>query len=214
MQRMCNADDLKIATEALLRQAPDLAAIATACGPPPLRLMPAGFAGLAEVVAGQLISKQAAAAIYARLEQEARPISPQTYLALSPETHAAIGLTRAKQAALAGIAEAILSGELDLAALGTMDSAEATRALTRYRGIGVWTAEVYLMFCEGHADIFPAGDLALRAAAAHAFAMEKRPEIAALRARAETWRPWRSVAARLLWAYYANVMKRNVLPVG
>ena len=214
MKRLRNADDLEIATAALLDDAPELAAIAEQCGPPPLRLMPSGFAGLAEVVTGQLISKAAAAAIFGRLRDATGPLTPETYLALAPEMHRSIGLTRAKQAALSGLAQAIADGELDLAALGALDSETAIANLTRYRGIGVWTAEVYLMFCEGHADVFPAGDLALRAAAAQAFRLGEKPEIADLRARANDWRPWRSVAARLLWAYYAGVMKRDVLPVG
>jgi DNA-3-methyladenine glycosylase II len=80
-------------------------------------------------------------------------------------------------------------------------------------GIGPWTAEVYLMFCGGHADVFPAGDVALQAAVGHAFAMESRPSSKQLAALAEIWRPWRSVAARLFWAYYAVRMRRNVTPI-
>jgi len=82
------------------------------------------------------------------------------------------------------------------------------------KGIGPWTAEVYLMFCGGHVDVFPAGDVALQAAVAAAFGLAERPQAKALAGLAEIWSPWRSVAARLFWAYYAAKMRRDGLPIG
>ena len=214
MERLRNGDDLQTALADLCADAPLLAGLVATCPEIPLRLLPSGFAGLSEVVAGQMISKQAAAAIFARLRAACDPLTAGTYLALSPEAHAGIGLTRAKQATLDGIARAIAGGTLDLAALDALPADEALALLTAYRGIGVWTAEVYLMFCAGHVDIFPAGDLALRIAAADAFGLDERPDAATLRALARDWRPYRSVAARILWAHYAQITKRDVLPVG
>ncbi|MGV0818435.1 DNA-3-methyladenine glycosylase family protein [Martelella sp. AMO21009] len=214
MERLRNGDDLDKARAALCENAPLLADLAATCPEIPLRLLPTGFAGLAEVVAGQMISKQAAAAIFARLRAACDPLTAETYLALSPEAHAGIGLTRAKQATLDGIARAIAGGTLDLAAIDALPAHEAMALLTAYRGIGVWTAEVYLMFCAGHIDIFPAGDLALRIAAADAFGLSERPDAATFRTLARDWQPYRSVAARILWAHYAQMTKRDVLPVG
>lgn len=214
MQRLRNGDDLEKALAALYAQCPLLSDIAAQCPEIPLRLMPPGFAGLAEVVTGQMISKQAAAAIFARLLSACPQLSPENYLALSPETLAAVGLTRAKQASLETIARAIGNGALDLAALDALPPDQALRILTGYRGIGTWTAEVYLMFCAGHADIFPAGDLALRIAATDAMGRSERLEAGALRQLADAWKPWRAVAARILWAHYARITKRDVLPVG
>ena len=214
MQRIGNADDLQRALDALAEQSPRLGAIAAQCPEIPLRLMPAGFAGLAEIVTGQMISKQAAAAIFGRLSSAASPLTAETYLRLSPEALAGIGLTRAKQATLKGVANAIADGTLNLAAIGIMPADEAMKRLMHHRGIGAWTAEVYLMFCAGHIDIFPAGDLALRIAAADALGHSTRPEIEALRALAQAWKPYRSVAARVLWAHYARITKRDVLPIG
>ncbi len=214
MQRLSNRADLDRAVVRLCESAPAMASIAAQSGEIPLRLRPGGFEGLSEVITGQLISRQAAASIFARVKAACHPLTPEAFLALPPETRAGLGLTRAKQASLAAIALAILDGRLDLALVAEMPSEEAIAALTLHRGIGPWTAEVYLMFSAGHIDIFPAGDLALRAAAAHAFSLGRRPDIDALRRLAEGWRPCRAVAARILWAYYARVMKKDVLPVG
>ncbi|WP_180898667.1 DNA-3-methyladenine glycosylase family protein [Martelella soudanensis] len=214
MQRLRNGDDLQKALAALCENAPLLARLAADCPEIPLRLLPPGFAGLAEVITGQMISKRAAAAIFARLEAACDPLTAESYLALAPEILANIGLTRAKQATLDIVARAIDDGRLDLAALETLQADEGMKLLTTYRGIGAWTAEVYLMFCAGHADIFPAGDLALRIAASQALGKSDRIEAEALRAVAREWQPYRSVAARILWAHYARITKRDVLPVG
>ena len=214
MQRLRNGDDLEKALSALCGQSPLLAGIVRQCPEIPLRLMPPGFAGLAQVVTGQMISKQAAAAIFARLSAACPTLSARAYLALAPETLTAIGLTRAKHSTLHAIARAIDDGTLDLAALDALEATESLALLTSYRGIGEWTAEVYLMFSVGHLDIFPAGDLALRIAATEALGKCERLESSALRTLAEQWRPYRSVAARILWAHYAKITRRDVLPVG
>lgn len=214
MRRMRNGEEIAAALAALVAADPALVPVAEKAGPLPERAMPEGFAGLCEVIAGQMISKQAAAAIFARLKAACQPLTAESFLTLDPETLAKIGLTRAKQKSLTGLATAVAGGELELSSIGTLESQAAINRLTRFSGVGQWTAEVYLLFSCGHPDIFPAGDLALRAAFAHAFEHAERPEIPALRKNAARWSPHRSAAARLFWAYYAAEMKRDVLPVG
>ncbi|TPW31060.1 DNA-3-methyladenine glycosylase 2 family protein [Martelella alba] len=214
MAAIYNSKDIEAELSRLLALAPALAPVAARAGLLPPRRAPSGFAGMVGVVAGQLISKQAASAILARITAACGALTPQRFLSLSPAQRMALGLTRAKRETLENLALAIIEGRLDLAAIGAMESEEAMAALTKLKGIGPWSAEVYLMFSAGHGDIFPAGDLALRAALAHAFALPERPSIAAVRAMALGWAPYRSVAARLFWAYYAREMKRDVLPLG
>lgn len=191
-----------------------LAAITALAGPVPLRLQPAGYAGLAEIVVSQMVSKASAAAIWARLSAETgAPVTGPAVLALGADGLFAVGLSRAKAATLMGIAEAEQSG-LDLVALCSLDGTEAARRLTAIKGIGAWTAEVYLMFCAGHPDVFPVGDIALVNAVRHAFGHERRLEGPALASFARDWSPWRSVAARLFWAYYSRQMGRAADPLG
>ena len=101
------------------------------------------------------------------------------------------------------------NGVIDLNAVGNMDADEAHALLTALHGVGPWTADIYLLFCLGHADAFPAGDLAVQEAARIALNLRKRPDAKALTKLAESWRPWRGVAAHLLWAYYHVVKKRD-----
>ena len=122
-------------------------------------------------------------------------------------------LSRAKADTLKRVAEAVASGTLDLHGLSRADTSEAMAALTGIRGIGPWTAEVYLMFCGGHPDVFPAGDVALQSAVGHALGFDTRPTAKMLIEMAGLWSPWRSVAARLFWAYYATEMRRDGLPI-
>ena len=111
------------------------------------------------------------------------------------------------------LAVAEIEGRIDLRGLCSLTAAEAIGQLTAIRGIGAWTAEVYLLFCAGHPDVFPAGDVALQNAVAHAFGLDERPGARLLSDIAADWRPWRGVAARLFWAYYAREMRRSVQPV-
>ena len=169
----------------------------------PLRLRPGGFAGLAQIVVSQLVSKASANAIYQRFEQHISPLTPAAYLEAGTGVWQKIGLSRPKQATFSAISTAIISGKLDLESLGQLCPEEAKAHLTAIKGIGPWTAQVYLLFCMGHSDIFPSGDLALREAARLIWSMESRPTDKELAAIARKWSPRRAVAARLLWAYYA-----------
>ena len=200
MRIIRNAEDIEAGLAALAAADPRLVPVIAAAGPVPLRLMEAGFAGLAFVIVSQMISKASAAAIWNRI-CAAGPVTAEAYLLHEPGRIATFGLSRAKAATLLNLARAVADGGVDLHGLAQAEPGAAVAQLTALPGIGPWTAEVYLMFCGGHADVFPSGDVALQAAAADAFGLAERPSARALSEVATAWRPWRSVAARHLRAY-------------
>lgn len=165
--------------------------------PLPLRRREAGFAAMADAIIGQQISVAAAASIRGRLEA-AGLFSEAAIRAATPDDLRAAGLSRPKARYLAAIAEA----GLDWDGLAALPDDEAISRLTALPGVGVWTAEIYLKFALGRADVFAAGDLALQEGARLLYRLPERPGPAALRVLAEPWQPWRAVAARGLWAYY------------
>ncbi len=206
--------DLDAGLDRLLAADPRLVVVAEACGPLPLRLSEPGFAGLGHIVVSQMVSKESADAIWRRIvAATGEPPTAKAYLALHPTVVATFGLSRAKADTLLAIAQAVASGHLDLAGTARFEASRAIDELTFYKGIGLWTAEVYLMFCGGHPDIFPAGDVALRVAVGDVFGYRERPDFREVRRIAEAWKPWRSVAARLLWAHYARRTGRQAIPV-
>lgn len=214
MRVISNETDIEEGLAALLVLDPRLVAIATEAGPVPLRLREPGFAGLAHIIVSQMVSRASAEAIWRRMQPESGLLSAETYILLHPEAWREFGLSRAKADTLTRIAESVASGRIDLHGLVQKPPAEALAELMAQKGIGPWTAQVYLMFCGGHVDVFPAGDVALQAAVAAAFGLAERPQAKALAGLAEIWSPWRSVAARLFWAYYAAKMRRDMLPIG
>lgn len=213
MRRIDSADDVAEGLEALAHCDSRLARAMELSGPIPLRRKPPGYEALAEIVLSQMVSKASARALWRKLELAAGEISPAAILALSSETLREAGLSRAKADTLRRVGSAVLRGDLDLDHMCTLDGRAAVRTMTAIKGVGPWTAEVYLLFCAGHPDVFPSGDVALQSAAAHALGMDVRPSAKELSVLAEQWSPWRGVAARLLWAYYADVMRRDATPV-
>ena len=201
--------DVASGLAALLAADPRLAPLAAATGPLPLRRRAGGFEGLASIISAQQISDAAAAAIWARVKAAVDPFTAAGFAALDDATLRAAGLSRAKVATLRGLAAAVSDG-LDLDALARRPADDAVAALVALRGVGPWTAEVYLLFCVGHPDVFPAGDLALQVGACKGLALAGRPTEKTLRAMAQDWAPWRGVAARLLWAYYRAQRKSDV----
>lgn len=204
--------DIEEGVKALTAIAPEFAPVAKAAGPVPLRYRPPGFEGLAHIIVSQMISRTAADAIWLRLSARLGDVAAENLVCLSPEELRATGLSGAKEATLRRLAEACLSG-LDLEAIASAPGDVALARLREVKGIGPWTAEVFLLFSAGHPDIFPAGDVALQAAFTHAFGLEKRPTEKHLRVHSARWQPLRSIAARLLWAYYAREVRRDVTPV-
>lgn len=212
MRRIDTSDDIAEGLQALVHLHPELAGVATRAGPLPLRRSAPGFVSLASIIVSQQVSKASADSIWKRLIGVIDPLTPETYLAAGEEAWRIAGLSRAKQATLVRISEAILSKELDLFDLCDRPVDEAMQIMTNVKGIGPWTAEVYLLFSAGHADVFPSGDVALQHAYAHAYGESVRPDSKALRVLAERWSPWRGVAARLFWAYYAATRGRDGTP--
>ena len=201
---------LREAAERLRAQDPQLIERLIAVGgPPPLRRREAGFAGLAAIIMAQQVSTASAAAIFRRLQARIVPLEAAEIAKATEEDLRACGLSNAKIRTLRAVAEAIVEGGLDLKALGELDAEDAHKALVAVKGIGPWTADIFLLFCLGHPDAFPAGDLALQEAAKLALNLKRRPDAARLERIAERWRPLRGVAARMLWAYYRGVKARS-----
>jgi DNA-3-methyladenine glycosylase II len=212
MRRIDTLIDVKDGLEALLALEPRLAHVVSIAGELPLRRHPAGFESLAEIIVSQQISKASADAIFARLKTAIDPFTPRELLRAGEVALISAGLSRPKQKTFFAVAEACSDG-LDLEALCGLPAEDAVARMTVLPGIGPWTAEVYLLFCAGHPDIFPAGDIALQNAVRHAFGLAERPTPKPLTAIAERWSPHRSVAARLFWAYYANMKGRDGAPL-
>ncbi len=173
-----------------------------------IRLTPGGFPGLARVVCGQQLSVASARAIWARFEALPGALEPAGYLALDEAAIRATGFSAGKYRTLCVIAEAVAAGTLDFAHAERLPAEAAVAYLTAHKGIGPWTAEIYLMFCSGHPDIFPTGDLALQKAVGHALGMDHAPDAKELATIAAPWSPHRHAAALLFWKYYAAVMRR------
>ncbi|MEG6507819.1 DNA-3-methyladenine glycosylase 2 family protein [Methyloligella sp. 2.7D] len=196
-------DDIEEGLAALIACCPHLEKAHNVAGLPPLRRHEAGFSGLARIVTGQQLSTASAAAIWGRLEALITPFEADAFLTISDDTLRSAGLSAGKIATLRGVAEAVSSGALDLDALRDAPEDELREALTALKGVGPWTADIYMMFCLGWADAWSPGDLALQYAAMQALALPERPDPKQMVILAEPWRPWRGVAARLLWSYYA-----------
>jgi DNA-3-methyladenine glycosylase II len=181
-------------------------------GAVPLRRREGGLPGLARIIIGQQVSIASAEAIWGRFETAFPACAPQAIHAASDDALRAPGLSAAKIRTFRAVASACRDG-LDLDALAEAPAEEAHARLTAIHGIGPWTADLYLLFCLGHADIFPAGDLALRNAVADAFGLEPPIAMGALAEMAERWAPWRGVAARLFWAYYRARRQKAAVPI-
>ena len=193
--------DVARGLKALVNIDPRLAPIAELTGPLPLRRREGGFEGLAHIITSQQISGAAAASIWGRFKAAVDPFTPEEFLRTSEETLRAVGQSGAKIRTLTGIAAAAADG-FDLIAVHDLPAEEAMKTMTALKGIGPWTAEIYLLFCVGHPYIFPAGDLALQVGVQQGLRMRSRPDEKRLRKTAEKWTPWRGIAARLFWAYY------------
>lgn len=190
--------------EWLARAEPRFAHALTQVGPLPLRRQPDGFTALLDAIVGQQVSVASADAIWRRME--AAGLTDRAALAVaSDEACRAVGLSRQK----ARYGRALAESAIDFDALRGLPDAQVVEVLTEVPGIGTWTAEIYAMFALGRADVFAPGDLALQEAARVLFDLPDRPRERALRAMAEAWSPWRSVAATLLWAYYRVAKSRE-----
>jgi len=186
-----------------------VAAALAEVGYPTLRQRPQGFATLLRAIVGQQVSVASADAIWRRVEAGVRPMAPEALLKLDDNAMRGLGLSRPKITYARALSDECVSGGLDLAALEDLDDDSAREELVAVKGIGRWTAEVYLLFALGRRDVLPADDLALLVAAQRLFGWDERPKQAALTERAEVWRPWRGAVAHLLWRYYSAGANRS-----
>lgn len=206
-------EDIVRGVRALRRRCPIMRKVYMATGMPPLRRREPGLEGLARIVVGQQVSVASANAIWTRCIRAIEPMTAGRIAELTDDDLKACGLSRPKIRTLRAISDAVRHGGLDLDGAAMLPDDAFRDALISVSGIGPWTADVFQMFCVGRPDVFAPGDLALQVAAQHAFELESRPGPELMQELAETWRPWRAVSARLLWAYYA-VIKQGRSGIG
>jgi DNA-3-methyladenine glycosylase II len=205
--------DLEAAITQLVERDPRLRPILERTGMPELRRRPSGFAGLAGIVVGQQLSTASASAIWGRLTSAFDPVDANAIRKARADRLGRIGLSAAKIKTLKTVAREIDAKRLDLDALAEREANEAHNRLTVLHGIGPWTADIYLLFCLGHGDAWPAGDLALQEGIRMGLDLKSRPSIKEMGPLAEGWRPFRGAAAHLWWAFYRVAKRRDAVPV-
>jgi DNA-3-methyladenine glycosylase II len=197
--------DIARGVEFLVAREPSFANVIKVHGLPSARRVENNLQNLLKIVTEQLISLKAADAIWKRIETCLHPFEPGEILKLNLDDLRNLGLTRAKARSFHAISEAIQGGMLNFASLHHLPDQDVLQKLLLLPGIGSWTADIYLLSALGRADACPAGDLALQVAAQDLFVMKDKPTPKDFLARAENWKPWRSVAARLLWSHYRGL---------
>jgi DNA-3-methyladenine glycosylase II len=201
--------DLDDAIQVLVRQDPRLKPILDLTGMPDLRRREPGFVGLSHIICGQQLSTASAAAIWGRLSAAFDPLDAETVRRARTDRLGRLGLSAAKIKTLKALARDIRSERVNLDVLANEDADAAHNTLTALHGIGPWTADVYLLFCLGHGDAWPAGDLAVQEAVKIGLGLKTRPTAKQMAPLAEPWRPLRGAAAHLWWSYYRVLRKRE-----
>jgi DNA-3-methyladenine glycosylase II len=197
----------------ILTAEPVFSTILAHAGPPRFRRRRNGFGTLLHIILEQQVSIDAAAAMHRKLVALCCPLTPATFLALDDATLRSCGFSRQKMGYARHLAELVAGGAFDFGRLARADDEAAMAQLLSLRGIGRWSAEVYLIFALGRRDVWPAADLGLQMAIADRLGLESRPLESKLRALAEAWRPWRSVAACLFWQSYLHARNRTAPPL-
>lgn len=204
MPRQLTHRSLLSATRRLAVRDPDLAVVVDTYGPPPLWAREPGFHTLIHIILEQQVSLASAKAAYGRLIAATGRLVPERFLELNDADLKTIGFSRQKAAYGRGLADAMLDGRIDLARLETLDDDQVKVELTAIRGIGPWTADIYLLMVLRRPDTWPSGDLALASAVQRVKRMRKAPTPMKLEHIGKAWQPWRAVAARILWHYYLS----------
>jgi DNA-3-methyladenine glycosylase II len=199
------SNTLARATRALAKRDPDLGTVVARHGAPPLWDRAPGFATLVHIILEQQVSLASALAAFKKLEAALGTVTPHALLTLSDDALRAIGFSRQKARYARELARMLLDGALDLDALAALDDDSARAELTKVPGIGRWTSDIYLLMVLRRPDIMPVGDLALLVALQQIKRLPARPTQDALQKMAEAWRPYRAVAARILWHQYLSV---------
>jgi DNA-3-methyladenine glycosylase II len=201
--------DLEDAIHVLVKQDPRLKPVFELTGMPALRQREPGFAGLAAIVCGQQLSTASATAIWTRVSAAFKPFDHAALLKARADRLSRLGLSAAKIKTLKSLARELAAERLNLDVLAEEDADAAHNTLTALHGIGPWTADIYLLFCLGHGDAWPAGDLAVQEAVKIGLGLKMRPTSKQMAPLAEPWRPLRGAAAHLWWAYYRVLRKRE-----
>jgi DNA-3-methyladenine glycosylase II len=201
--------DLEDAIRALLKLDPRLQPVFAVAGMPALRRREPGFVGLAHIVCGQQLSTASASAIWTRLSAAFDPFDHEALRRARADRLGRLGLSAAKIKTLKNLAREISAERLNLDVLAEEDADAAHHTLVSLHGIGPWTADVYLLFCLGHGDAWPAGDLAVQEAVKIGLGLKARPAVKEMASIAEPWRPMRGAAAHLWWSYYRAIKKRE-----
>ena len=209
MLHLNSQTDLEEAIHALVKQDPRLRPVFEIAGMPALRRREPGYAGLAAIVCGQQLSTASAAAIWARLSAAFDPFHHDTLRKARADRLGRLGLSAAKIKTLKILAREIASQRLNLDVLANEDADAAHNTLISLHGVGPWTADIYLLFCLGHGDAWPAGDLAVQEAVKIGLGLKTRPSAKQMVPLAEPWRPMRGAAAHLWWSYYRALRKRE-----
>jgi DNA-3-methyladenine glycosylase II len=189
---------------ALASRDDDLKCVLDQFGAPPMWARRPGFATLVRIILEQQVSLASARAAYRRLSQAIAPITPRRFLRLDDQALHEIGFSRQKAGYVRRLAEEILSGRFKLKALAEMDDQAVRQAMLQLKGVGDWSVDIYLLMALRRADVWPKADLALIAAAQEVKRLPERPSLEEMEALGATWRPWRAVAARILWHYYLS----------
>jgi DNA-3-methyladenine glycosylase II len=206
--------DLEEAIHALIQRDKRLKPVFEVTGMPALRQREPGFAGLAHIVCGQQLSTASASAIWARISTAFDPFDHHAIRKARADRLGRLGLSAAKIKTLKLLARELAEERLNLDVLANEDADTAHNTLTSHHGIGPWTADVYLLFCLGHGDAWPAGDLAVQEAVKIGLGLKTRPTAKQMAPLAEPWRPLRGAAAHLWWSYYRVLKKREGVAVG
>src|SRR5471030_973310 len=201
--------DLEAAVHALVKQDPRLRPVFEVAGMPALRRREPGFAGLAAIVCGQQVSTASAAAIWGRVSAAFDPFHHDALKKARADRLGRLGLSGAKIKTLKNLARELAAERLNLEVLANEDADVAHHTLTRLHGVGPWTADVYLLFCLGHGDAWPAGDIAIQEAIKVGLGLKTRPTPKQMATLGEPWRPLRGAAAHLWWAYYKVLKARE-----
>ncbi|NPV75394.1 MAG: DNA-3-methyladenine glycosylase 2 family protein [Anaerolineae bacterium] len=207
MPEFLTEETLRSCVLALAKAEPVFKHILETLGAPPLWARPPGFSTLVHIILEQQVSLASARAAFEKLKQACPSLTPEQFLSLDDGALKAIGFSRQKAATCRNLAQRILEGGLELDALAGQSDEQVRAVLTGLKGIGPWTAEIYLLMALGRPDAWPHSDLALAAAARRTFALPEIPKPPELERLGERWRPYRAAAARLLWHYYLNVEK-------
>lgn len=202
-------ETLAVAVAELAERDRDLAAVVARFGPPPLWGRDAGLGTLVQIILEQQVSLASARAAYERLTAAAGGMTPDRVVSLDDAAMRAAGVSRQKASYIRALARAIVEGEFDPAALDALDDDDARAALIKLKGIGAWSADIYLLMALRRADVWPSGDLALVGALREVKRLRAMPDLARIERLTKPWRPWRAVAARVLWHHYLSTPRRR-----